>query len=300
VTREAVRGLTVVLADGSLLELGQRTVKGVTGLDLTALFVGSEGTLGVVVGATLALRPVPRGEIATLAAYFDGVEAAARAASVIGSSGLRPAIMELLDAQAVSLIGAHLGLDLRASAHLLVNFDGAGATAESEAALAIIASLGGEVEVTRDRERSEALFAVRRAFHPSLAAHGTVLIEDVCVPRSALPAMFARVTELEREFDILIPTVAHAGDGNMHPNFVFEPDLREPGGIPPRVWEAADALFQSALRLGGTLTGEHGVGILKRRWLADELGAQQVDLQRRIKAVFDPQGLLNPGKVYAA
>jgi glycolate oxidase len=299
VTREAVLGLAVVLADGRLMRLGRRTVKGVTGLDLTALMIGSEGTLGVIVEATLKLRQRPRGGISTIAALFDSVEQAARAASVISSSGLRPAIMELLDAQSIAAINAHLGIESRVAAHLLVNFDGEGASAESGAALSIITSLGGVAEVTSDEVESERLFSVRRAFHPALEKLGTVLIEDVCVPRSALPAMFGVIAELEQKYDIAIPTVAHAGDGNMHPNFVFSPDARAPLEVPERVWAAADEMFLAALRLGGTLTGEHGVGILKKRWLAAELGDDQVALQRQIKSVFDPLGILNPGKVFS-
>ena len=128
---------------------------------------------------------------------------------------------------------------------------------------------------------------------------GAVLIEDVAVPRSALPAMFAAIGEIERRHGIRIPTVAHAGDGNLHPNFVVEPDAM--GGhleVPERVWAAADELFRECLRLGGTLTGEHGVGVLKRRWLRQELGDDSFELQRRIKAVFDPAGIMNPGKVF--
>ncbi|CAN5171914.1 FAD-linked oxidase C-terminal domain-containing protein [soil metagenome] len=296
VTREAVLGLKVVLADGRLLTLGHRTVKGVTGLDLTALMIGSEGTLGVIVEATVKLRRLPLDGIATIAAYFSTVEAAARAASVITSSGIRPAIMELLDHQAVAAISAHLGLATRDAAHLLVNFDGPGAAREADAALQVIRSLDGDAELVTDPVESERLFQVRRSFHPSLEALGTVLIEDVCVPRSALPAMFDALAQIEKRYEIQIPTVAHAGDGNLHPNFVFELDAD--GQVPERVWQAADAMFLAALRLGGTLTGEHGVGILKKRWLGDELGDDQLELQRQIKAVFDPHGILNPGKVF--
>jgi glycolate oxidase len=131
-----------------------------------------------------------------------------------------------------------------------------------------------------------------------MSARGTVLIEDVCVPRSALPAMFAAIEEISERYGMFIPTVAHAGDGNLHPNFVFEPDPTAENGVPERVWQAADDMFAAALRLGGTLTGEHGVGILKRRWLGLELGDDQVELQRQVKAVFDPLGILNPGKVF--
>ena len=298
VTRDAVIGLTVVLADGRLLELGRRTVKGVTGFDMTALMIGSEGLLGVVVGATLRLRHIDPAPISTIGAYFGSVEAAARAASVISSSGIRPAIMELIDRPALSAIAAHLGLTVREDAYLLVRTDGSAAPAEAEAALGIIRSLGGEAELSTDAEHGERLLEIRRAFHPAMVAKGTVLIEDICVPRSALPAMFGAIEQIGSRFGLEIPTVAHAGDGNLHPNFVFEPDPTQENGVPENVWKAADELFLAALRLGGTLTGEHGVGVLKRRWLGDELGDTQLDLQRQLKSVFDPLGILNPGKVY--
>ena len=298
VTRDAVIGLKVVLADGTLLEVGRRTVKGVTGLDLTGLMIGSEGLLGVIVEATLRLRRIDPAPVSTIGAYFSTVEAAARAASVISSSGIRPAIMEILDRPAMAAIAAHLLLDVRQDAYLVVQTDGGAAPAEAQAALGIIQSLGGEAEVSTDPEHGERLLAIRRAFHPSLLALGEVLIEDVCVPRSALPAMFGAIEEIGKKYGLAIPTVAHAGDGNLHPNFVFVADPDAEYGVPATVWAAADEMFLAALRLGGTLTGEHGVGILKRRWLGDELGQPQLELQRQIKAVFDPQGLLNPGKVF--
>jgi glycolate oxidase len=301
VTREAVLGLKVVLADGRLLSLGHRTVKGVTGYDLTALMVGSEGTLGVIVEATLRLRRLQLGPVATMSASFASVDQAARAVSAIVAAGIRPAIMELLDATALEIIGAHLDLDLGGSgAQLLVQTDGAGAEREATDATALMRSLGGAVEVTLDPDEGERLFAIRRSFHPALEKRGHVLIEDVAVPRSALPAMFAAIERIEKKYGISIPTVAHAGDGNLHPNFVFDAP-RGPDGhveVPDHVWAAADELFLDCLRLGGTLTGEHGVGLLKRRWLRDELGDDSYDLQRRIKAAFDPAGILNPGKVF--
>ena len=300
VTREAVLGLKVVLSDGRLISMGHRTVKGVTGYDLTALMIGSEGTLGIVVEATLKLRPLPRGGVATISAAFPSVELAARAASAIVASGIKPAIMELLDASALEGIGAYLGLDLGGrGAQLLIQTDGTGADAEAGDALAVIRSLGGEAELTTDREEGERLFAIRRSFHPAMEARGTVLIEDVAVPRSALPAMFAAIERIEAKYGISIPTVAHAGDGNLHPNFVFEAE--EVDGhteVPEQVWAAADELFLECLRLGGTLTGEHGVGILKKRWLRDELGDDSFALQKQLKQVFDPLGILNPGKVF--
>jgi glycolate oxidase len=221
------------------------------------------------------------------------------------SAGIRPAIMELLDGSALAGIGAYLDLDLARhhggvrGAQLIVQTDGSGAETEASDAVAVIRAHGGEAEVTLDAAEGERLFAIRRAFHPAMEKQGNVLIEDVAVPRSALPAMFAAIERIEGKYGISIPTVAHAGDGNLHPNFIFEGStVAGHLEVPDHIWAAADELFLDCLRLGGTLTGEHGVGLLKRRWLRDELGDDSYDLQRRLKAVFDPLGILNPGKVF--
>ncbi|MDN4599570.1 FAD-binding oxidoreductase [Leifsonia virtsii] len=301
VTREAVLGLEVVLADGRLLSTGHRTVKGVTGYDLTALFVGSEGTLGVIVGATVRLQPIPPGEPVTLGALFPDVRTAAEASARVTAARLRPAVMELLDAPALERIAAHLGRETLeeafgasdGAAYLLVQFDGATAAADAEAAGTLIAETGGTVRVAADAAEGERLLALRRAFHPALAASGEVLIEDVAVPRSRMPEMFAAIERISTRYGIPIPTVAHAGDGNLHPNFVYTGDE-----VPAVVWDAANDLFRTAIELGGTLTGEHGVGVLKRRWLADEVGPDSYELQVKLKSVFDPLGILNPGKVF--
>jgi glycolate oxidase len=298
VTRESVLGLTVVLADGRLLRLGHRSVKGVTGLDLTALLIGSEGTLAVIVDATVRLRPLPTGPAVTVGAWFPDIVTAAAACAAITAAGIRPAALELLDAAALTAIDAWLGesLSVRGDTFLLLQSDGAGGVADAAAALDIIRSVGGDAELTVDPAEGERLFAIRRAFHPALEARGTVLIEDIAVPRSALPEIFAEIARIGERHGISIPTVAHAGDGNLHPNFVYRPE--PDGSVPEAIWTAAGELFAAALRLGGTLTGEHGVGLLKKRWLGDELGDDQLDLQRRIKAAFDPLGILNPGKVF--
>ena len=293
VTRDAVLGLSVVLADGRLLELGHRTVKGVTGLDLTALMVGSEGTLGVIVQATVKAHRLVTGPVAVISANFATVDDAARAAAVITSSGLNPAIMELIGDSAMAGIAAHLGLDHPGGSQLIIKTDGPAANVEADAIVSVVRSLGGDAELSADSAEGERLFGIRRAFHPAMSELGTVLIEDVCVPRSQLPAMFGAIGEIEAKYGITIPTVAHAGDGNLHPNFVFQGEE-----VPAEIWSAADELFLAALRLGGTLTGEHGIGLLKRRWLGDELGADQLEIQRDIKRVFDPSGILNPGKVF--
>ncbi|KQQ01446.1 MULTISPECIES: FAD-binding oxidoreductase [unclassified Rathayibacter] len=296
VTREAVLGLAVVLPDGRLVRTGRRSVKGVTGYDLTALLTGSEGTLGVIVEATVKLRPIPTGTVVTIGAYFASVVDAASASAAITAARLRPAVMELMDEAALAAISRHTGIPMdRGRSYLLVQTDGGGAAEEARRILEIVAAAGGAAESTDDPEAGEALLAVRRGFHPALEAVGEVLIEDVCVPRSALPAMFAAIRGIEERTGLSIPTVAHAGDGNLHPNFVL------PAGstvVGEDVWAAAAELFRTAVALGGTLTGEHGVGLLKRRWLAEELGEDSMALQRGIKAVFDPLGIMNPGKVF--
>lgn len=295
VVRDAVLGVDIVLADGRLLHLGHRTVKGVTGLDLTSLVIGSEGTLGVVVGATLKLRRLVPGEVCTIAATFADVRTAAEASAAVTASGVQPSIMELMDAASLAAVHHLLHLDppTAGAAQLTIQTDGPAASIEADAIAAILTARGGTVAVSHDRDEGERLLAIRRSMHPAMETLGTALIEDISVPRSALPAMFDEIARVEREHGVRIPTVAHAGDGNLHPNFVFEgPD------VPDHIWAAADDLFRAALRLGGTLTGEHGVGVLKRRWLADELGDDQWQLQRQITRVFDPAGILNPGKVF--
>lgn len=297
VTREAVLALKIVLADGRLISVGHRTVKGVTGYDLCALMIGSEGTLGIIVEATLKLRHLVKGEVSTIAAYLDSVEVGAGLAAGIGAAGLQPALMELLDRRSLLCLGDHIGQDLtrRGNAYLLIQCDGPAARDEAAAIMDIIHAAGARAESTTDEATARAWVEVRRQVFPSLEAAGTLLVEDVSVPRDAMVAMFAKITELEEKHGLVIPTSAHAGDGNLHPCFVFQGTE-----VPDAVWEAAGELFGHALELGGTLTGEHGIGVLKKRWLGDELGDTQLLLQRQIKAVFDPDGILNPGKVLDA
>lgn len=296
VVRDAVLAVDLVLADGRLLKLGHRSVKGVTGLDLTSLVIGSEGTLGVIVGATLKLRRVVPGEVVTLSATFPGVRAAATAATAITASGVQPAILELMDPASLARAHAHLSLPAApdGTALLVVQTDGPAAAEEARAIAAALTQTGGEVRVAEDAAQAEELLRVRRSMHPAWESEGTTLIEDVSVPRSALADMFDAIANIENEYGIRIPTIAHAGDGNLHPHFVFAgPE------VPSYIWEAAEKIFRAALELGGTLTGEHGVGVLKRQWLAEELGEDQWRLQRDIARVFDPRGILNPGKVFA-
>ncbi|WP_327731200.1 FAD-binding protein [Streptomyces sp. NBC_00487] len=290
VTRDSVLGLEAVLADGTVVRTGRRTVKGVTGYDLTALLTGSEGTLAVITSATLRLRPVPVAT-ATLAAYFDTFEAAAEASYAIQRAGVVPALAELVDGPVLHAIDP--ALRERGAALLVVQCDGAGAEAEAEAVARVVAPSAATVERTSDPVEAESLLAARRLALPALERLGRPLIEDIAVPRSRLAEAVREIRAISARHDVPVFTIAHAADGNLHPIVVVDPALPE---LPDAAWEAAGEIFALALRLGGTLTGEHGVGVLKRQWVAEELGPAAHGLQRRIKEVFDPHGILNPGK----
>jgi glycolate oxidase len=292
VTREAVRQLTVVMADGEVMTLGHETVKGVTGLDLVGLMVGSEGTLGVITEAKVSLKPVDPHAVTTLSAKAADITLAARAVQETIRHGLQPSVFELIDETCTRYITEHLeGVVLEKSFNMLIaQTDGAGAEVLAEKIAQVWRDLGLEVQV---EERGEELLSFRRAMLPALEAKGKVLIEDVAVPISKMGEMLQALRDIESQYGILIPTVAHAGDGNLHPNFVYIDEE-----VPEHIWNAADAIFRKAISLGGTLTGEHGVGLLKRQWLIDELGQSQTKLQWQIKKVFDPNNILNPGKVF--
>jgi glycolate oxidase len=300
VTRDAVLGLEVVLADGRVLRTGRRTVKGVAGYDLTSLFVGSEGTLGVITSATLRLRPRPAHPPATLAASFPSFAAAAGAVTAILRARLQPSLLELLDKVTLRSLDdwKHLGFGDAVQALLIAQADSDDAARRAGAMRDICAAHGALLaDVAASPAEAEQLLDIRRlAFHATERL-GTMLVEDVCVPRSRLPEMIARIEQAASRHGVLIATVAHAGDGNLHPTFVFD---RAPGSdevVPAHVWAAADEVFRAAIDLGGTLTGEHGVGVIKRRWLAAELGDDSMAVHRSIKQALDPAGLLNPGKV---
>ncbi|WP_329244079.1 FAD-binding protein [Streptomyces sp. NBC_01478] len=290
VTRDSVLGLEAVLADGTVVTTGRRTVKGVTGYDLTALLTGSEGTLAVITSATLRLRPVPVAT-ATVAAYFDSFEAAAEASYAIGRAGVVPALAELLDGPVLRAVDPALGE--RGAALLLVQCDGAGAGIEAEQVARVLAPTASSVETTTDPVEAESLLAARRLALPALEELGRPLIEDIAVPRSRLAEAVREIRLISARHDVPVYTLAHAADGNLHPIIVVDPALDR---LPDAAWEAAGEIFALALRLGGTLTGEHGVGVLKRQWVADELGPTAHALQRRLKEAFDPRGILNPGK----
>jgi glycolate oxidase len=297
VTAEYVIGLDVVLADGQLLRTGRRTAKGVAGYDLTRLLVGSEGSLGVVVGAVLSLKPTPPPQLA-LAAEFPSTDAACAAVCAIMEAGHTPSLLELLDTVTVRAVNSlsHMGLPDSTAALLLVAFDSLDPAADLAAAGELCLAAGAtEVVPAADSAESELLLQARRLVLTAMDRLGTTMVDDVAVPRTALGAMLRGVAEIGERFDLVIGTCCHAGDGNTHPVVVFDADDPEQTA---RARASFDAIMALGLELGGTITGEHGVGLLKRDWLARELGPLGLELQRRVKAAFDPLGLLNPGKVF--
>lgn len=298
VTAEYVLGLEVVLADGRLMRTGRRTAKGVAGYDLTRLFVGSEGSLGIVVEATLALKPAPPVQLA-LAAEFPSSAAACEAVCAIMAGGHVPSLLELMDATTVRAVNdlTHMGLPETTEALLLAAFDTHDPSADLRALGELCTAAGAtQVVPAEDAAESELLLQARRMALPAMERVSTAtMIDDVCVPRSALGAMIDGVADIAEKYDLTIGVCAHAGDGNTHPVVCFDAADADESR---RARESFDEIMALGLELGGTITGEHGVGVLKKEWLARELGPVGVEMQRGIKEVFDPLGILNPGKLF--
>ena len=295
VTTDYVLGLQVVLADGTAVRLGGPRLKDVAGLSLTKLFVGSEGTLGVVTEATLRLLP-PQHASATVVATFDSVEAAA--ASVVTITGrIRPSMLEFMDSVAINAVEdtLRMGLDRDAAAMMVAASDDRGAAgAEDAEFMASVFTEAGATECfsTADPVEGEAFVAARRYAIPAVEAQGSLLLEDVGVPLPALADLVAGVAKIAAEADLTISVIAHAGDGNTHPLIVYDP---ADAAMTARAEKAFGDIMDLAVGLGGTITGEHGVGRLKKPWLAGQLGPEAMELNRRIKAALDPDGILNPG-----
>ncbi|MEU1015914.1 MULTISPECIES: FAD-linked oxidase C-terminal domain-containing protein [unclassified Streptomyces] len=298
VTAEYVLGLDVVLADGRLMSTGRRTAKGVAGYDLTRLFVGSEGSLGIVVRAVLALRPRPPRQL-VLAAEFASSKDACDAVCAIMEGGHVPSLLELMDRTTVKAVNAlaHMGLPETTEALLLAAFDTPDPAADLAAVGALCEAAGAtQVVPAEDTAESELLLQARRLSLTALeAVKGTTMIDDVCVPRSRLADMLAGVERIGEKYGLTIGVCAHAGDGNTHPTVCF--DSADPDEA-RRARESFDEIMALGLELGGTITGEHGVGVLKKEWLAREIGPVGVEMQRAVKAAFDPHSLLNPGKLF--
>ncbi|MFE9659999.1 FAD-linked oxidase C-terminal domain-containing protein [Streptomyces sp. NPDC005955] len=298
VTAEYVIGLDVVLADGRLLRTGRRTAKGVAGYDLTRLFVGSEGSLGIVVRAVLALVPKPP-ERLVLAAEFPSAAAACDAVCRIMAAGHTPALLELMDRTTVRAVNslARMGLPDTTEALLLTAFDTADPAADLAAVGALCTAAGAtEVVPAADRAESELLLQARRmALNALEAVKGSTMIDDVCVPRTRLGDLLTGVERIAEKHGLTIGVCAHAGDGNTHPTVCF--DATDPEET-RRARASFDEIMALGLALGGTITGEHGVGVLKKEWLARELGPVGMEAQRAVKHAFDPLGILNPGKLF--
>ncbi len=300
VTGDYVLGLTIVLADGNILKTGGKSIKDVAGYDLNSLFTGSEGTLGVITEATLKLISKPK-FTQTALAEFKFLDDSANAVNAILSEGLLPATLELMDETAISCIeeAMHLGLPLDVEALLLMETDGAddlSVKREMTAITRICRDCGArEVKIAQTEGERAKLWKARRSVSPSLARKApNKLGEDITVPRNAIPEAIRKLKEISARYELPIVIFGHAGDGNLHPNILF--DKRD-----PVQWEKVSQIvaeeFELALRLGGTLTGEHGIGTLKRPFLREALGDVSINIQSRIKSALDPKNILNPGKV---
>lgn len=293
VTRDAVLSLDVVMADGSLIHTGHRTFKGVAGYDLTSLFVGSEGTLGIVVGATVRLKYLPT-IVRTLAVFFPDVQSAAAGVLALGAARVQPCILELLDGPSLKELDFRNGSNLsqRGTALLLIQFDGLAAEQEETLAASAVEAAGGTVS-REDPAEAQRLVDLRRNNRGLDVDAENRVGEDVAVPRSQLVHYITALEEMAVRHDVELQVIAHAGDGNLHPTFsvpTFEPDRIK------ALNAALDESIDKALELGGTITGEHGIGQYKLRWLGLEQAEPVLEMQRQIKELFDPQGILNPGK----
>lgn len=293
VTADSIAALEVVLADGSIIRTGARTRKNVVGYDLTRLFTGSEGTLGIITRATLRLVPRPAGPSATFRALFPDIEAAGRAVTAIMTSELVPEVMEIMDRASIGIVEryASTGLDAEGAAALLVGqFTGERAEAYAAEAGRRCREAGAH---DVQQAQGDALLEARRLSGKALNARGLRASNDVGVPISRLAEMFREIERIEREEGVTIPTFGHAGDGNLHPSVLIDDESPESFA---RAEHILDLVTVAALRLGGTMSGEHGVGKLKRDSLGKQLDPDTLIAHRRIKAALDPNGILSPGR----
>ena len=298
VTRDSALSLEVVLADGTIINTGSRTRKNVAGYDLTSLFIGSEGTLGVITAATLRLRPAPASRPLTFVASFPTLGAAGDAVAAIQASGIVPSLLELMDNRTINAVEDYrrLDLDRRSAALLIGQADGPAAEAEAGGMLQACTASGADFAIrASDAAESDMLLEARRLVGTALMATGPTVIEDVGVPPGQLRAMLERVEQVSRDSGLPIGTCAHAGDGNLHPAMLL-PDLTE--ATIARALDAGQRLCDYAVELGGTITGEHGVGVLKRSWLRGQLSAEVLAVHHSIKAALDPRNVLNPGRSF--
>jgi len=299
ITGDYVMGLTVVLADGRIIRSGGKTIKNVTGYNLRQLFTGSEGTLGIITQAILKLVSKPQ-YVYTAVAQFDKLDDASRTVNAILAAGIVPATLEMMDETAIECIeeAMQLGLPLDKEAILIIETDGfdQDVVQRQIQAIARISRETGasEVQIAQDEDERDRLWKARRNVSPSLARRApNKLGEDISVPRNQIPEAVQRIKAISKKYDLPIVVFGHAGDGNLHPNILF--DKRDPEQW-ERVEKVVGELFATAVELGGTLSGEHGVGTLKLPYLESAIGPVSIQVQQSIKQALDPKGILNPGK----
>lgn len=300
VTKHHVLGLEVVTATGEIIRTGGKTVKNVVGFDLTGLMCGSEGMLGIITEATLKLLPMPEAT-STVRANFHSMESACKVLTKFTPLGLLPMAMEVIDKFCVEAVEQNFafGLSKDANAILLVAVDGSHEEVERQAATVerVIGENGGfDVVRARSKEEEDKLWDVRRAISPSLMKYGTLKInEDVVVPRSRVPELVAKIEEIGKRHDTFVANFGHAGDGNIHVNFVVDRDDKE---AIARARKCVAETFQLSVDLGGTISGEHGIGYVKAPYLEYAIDRPTLEVMKAIKRVFDPNGILNPGKMF--
>jgi glycolate oxidase len=300
VTKDYVIGLEFVTPEGKIIRTGGRTVKNVTGYDLTKLMVGSEGTLGIITEAILRLIPKPPAS-ETLMAVFDDLVDSGRAISKTLSSGILPSKMEIMDQASIIAVENYepSGLPVDAEAILLIELDGHPAAVEAEIKQVrdLFLKMGArEVKIAQNAREREELWHARKLVSPAIVKiKPTKISEDATVPRSKIPQMFQRLKEIREKYQVHLVVFGHAGDGNLHPNIIA--DKRDQEEM-RRVEQAVEEIFQTAIELGGTLSGEHGIGTMKAPFMEMELGEDGVDMMKRIKIAWDPNNIMNPGKIF--
>jgi glycolate oxidase len=302
VTREYVLGLDVALMGGERMTLGRRTAKGVTGYDLVGAFVGSEGTFGVTTQVTLKLLPRPTG-VATMLAVFPTMGHAGEAVTAVLRRGHRPRALELMDRMSIDHVRpkAHYRFPAGAAAVAILELDGdlEGLEAAVLRCADTCAAAGAiDVIVAKDDAERRKLWQARRITSPSLReAHRHKIAEDIAVPRSQIPEMLRRIDRIAAKFELPVATFGHAGDGNLHVNFLTDEDRHQPA-VARRVDGAVEALFRDTVALRGTLSGEHGIGLKKMKYMPIEQSAAVIEWQKKLKRLWDPRDLLNPGKMF--
>ena len=298
VTREYVLGLTAVIKEGKVLKTGNPILKDVAGYDITKFFVGSEGTLGLITEAVLKLIPKPQAR-ATALAVFDDLKKVGKAVTRIMTSGVLPSALEFMDREAIRAVEEYkpVGLPLGAEALLLIEVDGTKTAVREqiEEVRRILEDMGVEVKVSEDERSAEKLWTARKSLGPALGNLRTGKInEDIVVPRSYLTEVLPKLREIGEKYDLLLVVFGHIGDGNLHVNLLYDKKNKEEE---ERAERAVDEVFELALKYQGSITGEHGVGLTKRKFLKWQFGEEGYEILKGIKLLFDPKNLFNPGKV---